>query len=92
MFNPELKANVFMNLANANPRISEVAEAQEFTRDFENIALADSIIHDRIVFRKVAREGRAVVEENDKKAVQELSQLHEEVFSNGHEAEPAKEG
>ncbi|MFP4000030.1 MAG: hypothetical protein ACLFUN_09310 [Desulfobacterales bacterium] len=50
--NPEIMATVFINMANANPRASEVQDVKAFTQNFENILLAGSVICDRIDFRK----------------------------------------
>lgn len=80
VINPEIKVHIFINLANANPRISETKEAQEFTREFENITLAESVIYDRIIFRKVIRDGQSVIEKRDSKAIQEITILYKEVF------------
>ena len=78
--NESLKSYVFLNLASANPMVNETAEAQGYIREFENLELADTVIRDRIVFRKAIKEGLSVVECSDKKATEEIISLYKEVF------------
>ncbi|MFW6272051.1 MAG: hypothetical protein ACOC1Q_03300 [Desulfosalsimonas sp.] len=83
--NPEIMMTVFINQAHANPRASEVQDVKAFTRNFENILLAGSVICDRIVFCKAIQEGFPIMEQKDRKAIQEITQLYKEVFPpDGH--------
>ncbi|MEW6291625.1 MAG: AAA family ATPase [Thermodesulfobacteriota bacterium] len=81
--NEELAVFIVLNRVATNPAIREDRETREFiTReDFQHLALAESMIRDRIAFRKAARDGRAVVEYGqDRKAVNEMNQLYEEIY------------
>jgi chromosome partitioning protein len=89
VINPELVPYMFINQANPNPRLSEIQDVREFILEFESLRLAKSVIRDRIVFRKVAQDGRAVAEMKDKKAALEIELLYEEVF-NGYQTESVK--
>ncbi len=82
-FNPNLKSFVVISRASTNPVVSETQEAQGILADFEHLSLADTIIRDRIAFRKAAREGLCVSELKpvDPKASVEVSSLYREVFN-----------
>jgi len=80
-FNEGLRAFAFLNLATANPKVNEIAEAQEYLKEFDQLELASSIIRDRIAFRKAAKEGLSVVELGDAKAKAEIMAFYKEVFS-----------
>ncbi|RJQ29927.1 chromosome partitioning protein [Candidatus Parcubacteria bacterium] len=81
--NEELAAFIVLNRVATNPAIREDRETREFiTReDFQHLTLAESMIRDRIAFRKAARDGLAVVEYGqDRKAINEMNQLYEEIY------------
>ena len=88
LINPNLVPYMLINQANPNPRLSEVQDMRDFILDFENLRLAESVIRDRIIFRRVAQDGRAVIEMKDKKAISEMELLYKEVF-NAHQAKSA---
>ena len=81
-FNPKLKASIIINRASTNPSVQETQEAQELMQELEYLKLSDVIIRERIVFRKAAREGKAVTEikGGDKKANDEIMKLYEEIY------------
>lgn len=83
--NPELKPLVVLNRVNPNPRIREAEEAKGYMADYEVLGVADTVIHDRIIFRRSVREGRGVSEVRppDPKASAEILALYGEVFNNG---------
>jgi chromosome partitioning protein len=82
IINEGLAAHAFLNLASTNPQVSESDEAREYIRGFVHLVLADSIIRDRIAFRKAAKEGLSVVEMDDPKAKAEIMALYNnEVFA-----------
>lgn len=80
--NPKLKAFVAVNRASTNPSVTEADEIQELLEDFEQLSLCESIIRDRIAYRKAAKSGLSVVELQpaDDKATNEINALYEEVF------------
>ena len=81
IINEGLTAYVFLNLASPNPQVNESDEARQYIKEFEHLRLADSIIRDRIVFRKAIKEGLSVVELGDPKAKAEIMALYNEVFN-----------
>ncbi|BCO09901.1 chromosome partitioning protein ParA [Desulfolithobacter dissulfuricans] len=81
--NENLQVFIVLNRVSTNPAVHEDQEARDFFRaeDFQHLSLAESLIRDRIAFRKSARDGLSVVErKQDKKAAQEMNQLFEEVY------------
>ena len=83
-FNPDLQANVIISRASTNPSVHESVETSKLLDDFTNLGLAKVIIHDRIAYRKAAKDGLAVVElkPKDQKAADEIEALYNEVFLN----------
>ena len=82
-FNPQLQSWVTISRASTNPSVSEVNEAQSLLADFAHLQLAQTVIRDRIAYRKAARYGLSVEELKpvDAKAAEELRALYQEVFS-----------
>lgn len=81
--NDGLTAFIVLNRVSTNPLIREDQETREFIsqEDFGYLTLTESMIRDRIAFRKAARDGLAVVEYGqDKKAINEMNQLYEEIY------------
>jgi len=81
--NEALTAFIVLNRVSTNPVIREDQETREFIQqeNFQHLSLAESVIRDRIAFRKAARDGLAVVEYGqDKKAINEINQLYEEIY------------
>lgn len=80
--NPNLKAFVVVNRASTNPSVTEADETQELLEDFESLCLCETVIHDRIAYRKAAKSGLSVVELQppDEKATKEINALYEEVY------------
>ena len=80
--NENLKAFVVINQASPNPAVKEVEEAKEFISEFKYINLFDSIICERISYRRAAIEGRGVSEykPEDGKAIEEVSNLYNEIY------------
>lgn len=80
--NPSIKAQVVINRASTNPSVHETQEAQSLMEELENITLSDLLIHERIAYRKAAKEGLSVAElpNKDKKAIEEIGRLYQEVY------------
>lgn len=81
--NEDLSAFIVLNRVATNPVIKEDREAREFItgENFQHLVLAESMVRDRIAFRKAARDGLAVIEYGqDGKAVNEMNQLYEEIY------------
>ncbi len=81
-FNQDLKTFVVLNRASTNPSVSETQEAKEVLEDFENLKLLNTVVHDRIAYRKAAKSGLSVVELQPKevKAAREMTSLYKEIF------------
>jgi len=81
--NENLAACIVLNRVSTNPVIREDKDTREFIdqEKFQQLTLAQSMIRDRISFRKAARDGLAVVEfGQDAKAVAEMNRLFEEIY------------
>lgn len=82
IINPDLRVIVVVNRGSTNPSVSEVDEVRQLVSEFEGMNLAETVLRDRIAYRKAASEGLAVVEmpKADAKAVAEVRGLYGEVF------------
>lgn len=81
--NENLAAFLVLNRVATNPVIREDRETREFIdqENFQHVSLLQSMIRDRIAFRKAARDGLAVQEYGqDNKASAEMKQLYEEIY------------
>ena len=80
--NENLKAYVVINQSSPNPAVKEAEEMKEFLNEFDNIKLLNSVICERIVFRRAALSGMAVTEykPEDLKANEEMKSLYKEIF------------
>jgi len=80
--NENLKAYIVINQASPNPAVKEVEEMKQFLSEFENIKLLNTVICERIVFRRAALNGMAVTEyePEDPKATKEINSLYKEIF------------
>jgi chromosome partitioning protein len=80
--NENLRALVCLNQASTNPSVKETEESKGFFSEFQHISLAESVISERIVFRKSAMYGKSVPElAMDNKATNELNALYKEIFN-----------
>jgi chromosome partitioning protein len=73
--NENLQAFIVLNRVSTNPAVREDQETRDFLKeeDFQNLALVNAILRDRIAFRKSGRDGLSVVKwKQDKKAAKEM--------------------
>jgi chromosome partitioning protein len=84
-FNPELVAGVLLNRTSTNRQVREAEEARELIAIYSNLHLMQSLVRDRIIYRKSVRDGLSVVEykPHDELANAEMQSLYEEVFGDG---------
>lgn len=84
-FNPKLKSLVVLSRAVTNKSVVDTAEAAELVKDYEAFTLCESIIRDRISYRRAISNGMGVVEyqPQDAKAIDEIKALYKEVFTDG---------
>jgi len=80
-FNPEIRAVAVLNRCPTHPLVRETRETREYLEG-GGIHLAESVVRDRLSFRRAFGEGKAVTELSpvDDKAVAELVSLFEEVL------------
>ncbi len=81
--NENLQAFIVLNRVSTNPAVREDQETRDFCKDesFQHLSIVDAVLKERIAFRKSARDGLSVLEwKQDKKAVDEMNQLFEEVY------------
>ncbi len=81
--NANLQAFIVLNRVSTNPVVREDQETRDFFSDekFQHLSLVSPILHERIAFRKSARDGLSVLEWNqDKKAVAEMNLFFQEVY------------
>ncbi len=78
--NQDLQAFALVSMAPTNPRVTEAADATEMMAEFNEFAMAASVIRDRKVYRDAMCEGRGVIEMADPKAVQEIEALAKEIY------------
>ena len=81
--NENLQASIVLNRVSTNPVVREDQETRDFfeQEDFQHLTLVDTVLRDRIAFRKSGRDGLSVVEwKQDKKAASEMNQLYKEVY------------
>lgn len=82
-FNPGLRAYVVINRASSNPAVSEASEIKEIFCDFDHLDLTETLVKDRIAYRKAARCGLSVFEHPsaDPKATDEINSLYKEMLN-----------
>jgi len=79
--NDSLRAFVVVNQASSNPAVKEAEEMKKFVDDFKNIGLLQTIICERIAFRRAALNGMSVVEyKEDQKSAAEIKNLYAEIY------------
>ncbi len=80
--NEKLKAFVVINQASPNPAVKEADEMRAFIDEFDNIKMLNSVICERISFRRSALHGMSVSEykPEDLKAIEEITNLYKEIF------------
>lgn len=83
--NPNLRVLVCLTKASPNPVVKEYLDAQEYLAGFPNLPMTDTVIRDRISWRRCIPEGRAIFEmpDPDEKAVAELLALYRTIFDAG---------
>lgn len=81
--NEKLKSFVMINQASSNPSVKESNSAGDFLDDFDELSLLQTVIAERIAFRKAAISGKSVRElaPEDKKASSEIMSLYKELFN-----------
>lgn len=82
-FNPDIRALAVVSRASTNSQNSDAQDALDLISDFPGIDLAETVIRDRLAYRRAAGSGMSVVEyENDREAkgTWEMKKLYREIF------------
>ena len=79
--NHKLIAKIVISRASTNPSVSEVTEARSLFEEMNNASMCETVVKERIAYRKAARYGLAIFEMDtpDLKAVEELNNLFKEM-------------
>ena len=80
--NEPLKAYVLVSQSPTNPASKEVKEMKGFLEEFERLELLNSVVCERIAFRRAALSGLSVLEykPEDLKATSEIKSLYHEIY------------
>jgi chromosome partitioning protein len=80
--NEKLEAYVVINQSSPNPAVKEAEEMKGFLSEFENIKGLNTVVCERIAFRRAALSGMAVTEykPEDLKASEEIMNLYAEIY------------
>lgn len=78
--NTGLQAFSLLSMASANPSVFEWQEARDSLKDVSGLALSDSLIRERKVYRDAFFEGVGVVEMTHNKAIPEIQLLAQEIY------------
>ena len=86
--NEDLAATIVINAASTHARSREVPQLRKVVAGYEELSMAETVIRDRVAFRRSIQEGRGVLEieavsASDARAVEELAALYGEVFGDG---------
>lgn len=81
-FNPELVAMVVVNCAPTHASSTDADDMREVVSSLKNLVLAESVLRDRVSFRRAARDGLAVPEylPHDEKSAFEVGRLYKEIY------------
>lgn len=82
--NPKLRVMALLSKASTNPAVKEYMEAKDYLATFPNLPLMETVVKDRIGWRRCISEGRSLFEVGipDQKAVEELFGVYRELFEN----------
>lgn len=80
--NSNLQVFLLINQAHTNPVVKEVEEAKLLISEFPNFNLLNTLICERISFRRATIRGMSVMEylPEDPKAIKEIKTLYQEIF------------
>jgi len=78
--NPKLNAYIVISKAHTNAKVTDASEAKNIVADLDSINLANSIIYERQIYRKAAKNGLSVMEYDNNKAILEFGDFYKEVF------------
>lgn len=79
--NPKLLAFAIISMAPTNHVLTEDQEAINVLSKNDTIKVSNVIIRERKIYRDAIAEGKGVLEYNNTKAIQEITQLSKEIFS-----------
>lgn len=81
-FNPNMRPLVVISRASTNTGSRDVEAARELIAEYPALECAETVIRDRVSFRRAAGDGKSVVElATDEKAAAEMQKLFGEIFA-----------
>ncbi len=81
IINSSLKTLAVFTMAPTNPSVTEEQDNRRLLMEFAALPLANTVIHERKVYRDVLYNGNGVVEVGNDKAAEEIMSLLEEVLN-----------
>jgi chromosome partitioning protein len=80
-FNPIMSVFSILTMAPTNPVVKEIQESQKYAFEYKELPLLNSIIFDRKVYRDSMSGGVGVVELDNKKAKEEITNFAKELLN-----------
>ena len=78
--NREKDTRIIVNRASTHSKATDNQEATEFLENYPEFSICNTIVHERIAFRKAAGAGLSVIEtQRDSKAASEMMALYQEI-------------
>ena len=78
--NPNIQVMVMLSRGSTNPSVKDSELARAFFSEYERLVPLSVEVHDRVVYRRAARDGAGVVEMDDDKAKAEILSVYAEVY------------
>jgi chromosome partitioning protein len=79
-FNPKVQVKTLLTMVSTNPLVTEKEESTKYLKNYPELPLLLSVIHERKVYRDCMSQGKGVHELNNEKATQEIKQLIKEIL------------
>ena len=82
VINRKLNVYILISKAPTNPSTKDIDDAKNLVSEFKDFNLANTIISDRLVYRRAAAEGLSVLEYEpyNEKAILEIESLYKEIY------------
>ena len=79
-FNPQMKVMTVLTMVSTNPSVTEKEESKKYLKQYPELPLMNSVIHERKVYRDCMSQGKGVHELKNIKASEEMKQLVKEIL------------
>lgn len=77
--NRKLKGYILLTMVSTHPKNNEKDVAADIIKDYKELSLASTLIHERKAYRDAISEGRCVIEIHSSKAANEITNLATEI-------------